>query len=139
MAEKERGIPRRARRGLWDSAARTTMEASPFRVRLGTARPGPSPGRTAPKTKLAGRIKAMVRAQGGLGRSSSGGGGASARRYSLIGRGGHAGAQFSARSDRQRVTVKARVVRHKRKGVSAYGGGSGPGRALRKHVNYLER
>ena len=115
--------------GLWDSAARTIMEAPAFRVRLGIARPGTGPARTAPIRKLAGRIKAMVRQHGG------GLGKASARRYSTIGRGGHATAQFPVRSYRQRVTVKARVVRHK--GGAA--GKAGPGAALRKHVSYLER
>jgi type IV secretory pathway VirD2 relaxase len=117
------------RAGLWDSAARTIMEAPAFRVRLGIARPGTGPARTAPIRKLAGRIKAMVRQHGG------GNGKGSARRYSTIGRGGHAAAQFSVRSYRQRVTVKARVVRHK--GGAA--GKAGPGAALRKHVSYLER
>src|SRR6202140_5426862 len=111
--------------GLWDAAARTTMEAPAFRVRLGIARTGEALGRTAPIRKLAGRIKAMVRQHGGG--SEKGG----ARRYSPIGRGGHAAAQFAVRSHRQRVTVKARIVRHK--GGAA--GKAGPAAALRKHVS----
>jgi type IV secretory pathway VirD2 relaxase len=118
-----------ARAVLWDAAARTIMEAPAFRVRLGIARPGAGLGRTAPIRKLAGRIKAMVRHQGG------GSGKVGARRYSPIGRGGHAAAQFAVRSHRQRVTVKARIVRHN--GGAA--GKAGPAAALRKHVNYLER
>jgi type IV secretory pathway VirD2 relaxase len=118
-----------ARAGLWDAAARTVMEAPAFRVRLGVSRPGERLGRTAPIKKLAGRIKAMVRQQGG------GSGKSGARRYSSIGRGGHAAAQFPARSYRQRVMVKARVVRHK----AGATGKAGPAAALRKHVSYLER
>lgn len=60
---------------------------------------------------------------GGAGRSSG------AKRYSQAGRGGHAAAQFAARSGRQRVAVKARVVRARPGGQSA---GS-----LRAHLRYI--
>jgi hypothetical protein len=108
MAGNDRGItlkPRRA--GVWDSAARTTMQSPAFRVRLGVAGPGPSPARIRPVEKLAGRVKALVRQHGGLSHR--------APRFSQGGRGGHAGAQFPVRTYRQRVAVKARIVRHKAK------------------------
>ena len=60
---------------------------------------------------------------GGAGRTSG------AKRYSQAGRGGHAAAQFAARSGRQRVAVKARVVRARPGGQSA---GS-----LRAHLRYI--
>jgi len=60
---------------------------------------------------------------GGVGRTSG------AKRYSQAGRGGHAAAQFAARSGRQRVAVKARVVRARPGGQSA---GS-----LRAHLRYI--
>jgi type IV secretory pathway VirD2 relaxase len=60
---------------------------------------------------------------GGAGRTSG------AKRYSQGGRGGHAAAQFAARSGRQRVAVKARVVRARPGGRSA---GS-----LRAHLRYI--
>jgi len=60
---------------------------------------------------------------GGAGRTSG------AKRYSQGGRGGHAAAQFAARSGRQRVAVKARVVRARPGGQSA---GS-----LRAHLRYI--
>ena len=60
---------------------------------------------------------------GGAGRTSG------AQRYSQAGRGGHAAAQFAARSGRQRVAVKARVVRARPGGHSA---GS-----LRAHLRYI--
>lgn len=111
----------------FDAPARTVSETPAFRVRLGTARPGESPGRVGKIKRLSGRIKAMVKTQGGAGSSS--------RRLGRFGRGGHAAAQFPASAYRQRVTVKARVVRHK---GTRSGGGSASG-ALRKHVAYLER
>lgn len=60
---------------------------------------------------------------GGAGRTSG------AKRYSQVGRGGHAAAQFAARSGRQRVAVKARVLRARPGGQSA---GS-----LRAHLRYI--
>jgi len=131
MAGNDRGItlkPRRA--GIWDPAARTTMESPAFRVRLGVAGPGRGPARIAPIKKFAGRIKAMVRQHGGLGGKTP--------RYSQGGRGGHAAAQFPVRSYRQRVAVKARVVRHQSGRASAHGkGGAAP--SLRAHLGYLAR
>jgi type IV secretory pathway VirD2 relaxase len=123
--------PKVKRLGLWDAAARTATESPAFRVRLGVARPGASPARIAPIKRFAGRIKTMVRQHGG------GQGAPGTRRYGGIGRGGHAAAQFPNRSYPQRVTVKARVVRHKRGAAAGGKGGSAP--ALRRHVNYLER
>ena len=131
MAGNDRRITLRPRRaGVWDSAARTTMESPTFRVRLGVAGPGQSPARIRPVKSLAGRVKAMVRQHGGLSHRTP--------RFSQGGRGGHAGAQFPVRSYRQRVAVKARIVRHKAKpaGVS----GKSPAAAnLRSHLGYLAR
>jgi type IV secretory pathway VirD2 relaxase len=50
-------------------------------------------------------------------------------RYSQAGRGGHAAAQFSARSGRQRVAVKARVVRSRPAGQSKA--------SIKAHLRYI--
>jgi len=93
-----------------------------FRVRIGSARAAPT--RTARVKSLSARVKAMVTKHGGGPGRASG-----AKRYSQTGRGGHAAAQFAARSGRQRVAVKARVVRARPGGQSA---GS-----LRAHLRYI--
>lgn len=97
-------------------------EGAAFRVRMGTGRAALTPA--ARVKSLSSRVKAMVTKHGGGAGRSSG-----AKRYSQAGRGGHAAAQFAVRSARQRVAVKARVVRARPGGRSA---GS-----LRAHLRYI--
>ena len=98
------------------------MENPAFRVRMGTARPASA--RALRVKKLSSRVKALVTKHGGVGGRKLGGG-----RYSQFGRGGHAAAQFAARAGRQRVAVKARVVR-------ARPGGQSDG-SIRAHLRYI--
>jgi type IV secretory pathway VirD2 relaxase len=110
---------------LRDSPALTLMESPAFRVRMGTVGGASSPS----AKRFIGRIKAL------LAKHSSGGGGRHrAGRVSRFGRGGSAAAGIRVRVAPQRVTVKARVVRHSR-----YGRTGGAGRALQEHVAYLAR
>ncbi len=107
--------------GVHDRGVASSLERPAFRVRIGTARPAAGAGKSA--AKLSSRIRAGVMKQG-RGAGASGGG----KRFST-GRGGRAAAQFAARSGRQRVTIKARVVRARPGGKSA---GS-----LRAHLRYI--
>jgi type IV secretory pathway VirD2 relaxase len=105
-----------------DAPARTLSETSPFRVRVGVARPGASP-----KVRgFIGRVKSMVREHGG--------GSAGTWRRATGGRGGSAAARLPRRNAAQRVVVKTRIVKH-----AGYHGQGGAAAALREHTQYLAR
>ncbi len=108
--------------GRRDSPVDTLTESPVFRVRIG----GGNAGR-APKIKgFIGRIKALVRQQGGVGKG---------RHRSTAGVGGRAAARLAVRTAPQRVIVKARIVKHAMHAGSA----GGAARMLAKHVDYLGR
>src|SRR5271155_2450526 len=101
------------------SPAQSIAEAPVFRVRIGT-------GRATPRPKLKsfiGRIKAMVREQGGARAGKARGG-----------RGGSAAARLPVRASPQRVAIKTRIINH-RKYLSARAAVT----ALREEVAYLSR
>jgi type IV secretory pathway VirD2 relaxase len=114
-------VKKSAAAGIRDRGVASSLERPAFRVRIGTARPAAGAGR--PAAKLSSRIRALVMKQG-AGRGLRGGG----KRFST-GRGGRAAAQFAARSGRQRVTIKARIVRGRPGGQS--------GGAIRAHLRYI--
>jgi type IV secretory pathway VirD2 relaxase len=102
-----------------DSPARSVSEAPAFRVRIG-------PGRSGPRPKLKnfiGRIKAMVKEQGG-----------SRARRSHGGRGGSAAARLPFRTSPQRVVIKTRIINH-----GKYASARAAAAALREEVAYLSR
>ena len=103
-----------------DSPVQTISEPPAFRVRIGTGR---ADGR--PKLKsFIGRIKAMVREQGGAGRA----------RRSRGGKGGAAAARLPVRAFPQRVAIKIRVIRH-----AKYRSRGGAAAAIADEVAYLRR
>lgn len=103
-----------------NAPAQTISEPPAFRVRIGTGR-----AEARPKLKsFIGRIKAMVREQGGAGRA----------RCSRGGKGGAAAARIPVRASPQRVAVKTRVIRH-----SKYRSKGGPSAAIADEVQYLTR
>jgi len=106
-----------------DSPASTVTESPAFRVRLGAGS-----STRAPSLKgFAGRIKALVR------KHQHAAGAAGGKRLSHFGRGANAAAKHAVRAARQRVAVKARVVRH------STSPGANVSARLRKHIDYLKR
>ena len=105
-----------------DAPVLTLTETPAFRVRMS----GSGSGRVPSFKRFAGKVRALVRQHGGGG----------ARRFAraLGGAGRGAAARLAVRTMRQRVIVKARIVRHSR-----YGGAAGAGAALDKHLGYLGR
>lgn len=99
------------------------MDSPTFRVRMGSV----GPARTPKARSFIGRIKSLMRKHqsGSAGRPG---------RVSLFGRGASAAAYIRVRSAPQRVTVKARIVRHAR-----YSGAGGSAGALQNHLGYLGR